>query len=129
VFKDDLLARSRPDLAVKDRGGRVWHDRERQGWTDPFRPEVWDYNLAVAVEAARLGFDEIQFDYMRFPDAAGLRYAESSTAGGRVRAIEPSSPRPAAGSRRTTSSWQLTSSATSAGIWTTLGSDRRWRRS
>jgi hypothetical protein len=88
VFKDDPLARRRPDLAVRDRDGRVWRDREHLAWTDPFRPEVRDYNLALAVEAARHGFDEIQFDYVRFPDAAGLAYAQSSTRASRGRAIE-----------------------------------------
>jgi hypothetical protein len=88
VFKDDPLARNRPHLAVKDGAGRVWRDHEQLGWTDPFRPEVWDYNLALAVEAARHGFDEIQFDYVRFPDAPGLVYAQRATEDARVRAIE-----------------------------------------
>jgi hypothetical protein len=88
AFKDDPLARSRPHLAVKDRGGRVWRDREDLAWTDPFLAEVRDYNLALAVEAARLGFDEIQFDYVRFPDASGLVYSYPSTKETRVRAIE-----------------------------------------
>ena len=88
AFKDDPLARSRPELAVKDGAGRVWRDREHLAWTDPFRPEVWDYNVALAVEAARHGFDEIQFDYVRFPDAAGLVYAQRSTEEARVRAVE-----------------------------------------
>jgi hypothetical protein len=88
VFKDDPLARGRPDLAVKDGAGRVWRDREKLGWTDPFRREAWDYNLALAVEAARHGFDEIQFDYVRFPDALGLVYAQPSTPEARVRTIE-----------------------------------------
>ena len=88
VFKDDLLARARPDLAVKDGAGHVWRDLQRQAWTDPFRPEVRDYNLALAVEAARQGFDEIQFDYMRFPEGSRLAYAEPATADRRVHAIE-----------------------------------------
>jgi hypothetical protein len=88
VFKDDPFARSRPHVAVKDGAGRVWRDREGLAWTDPFRPEVRDYNLALAVEAARHGFDEIQFDYVRFPDAAGLAYAQRSTPDARIRAIE-----------------------------------------
>src|SRR5207249_3659646 len=56
------------DVAVKDRrDGRVWVDGEGLGWADPFRQEVWDYNVALAREAALLGFDEVQFDYIRFP--------------------------------------------------------------
>ncbi|MBI4505954.1 MAG: GTP-binding protein, partial [Chloroflexi bacterium] len=64
----DPLARARPYLAGRDaRAGGPWVDGEGLAWTDPFRPEVWEYNVALAVEAARLGFDEIQYDYVRFP--------------------------------------------------------------
>ena len=76
VFKDDLLATARPDLAVKRASGAVFRDRERLAWTDPFNIEVWDYNISIALEAARLGFDEIQFDYVRFPDAPGLKFSK-----------------------------------------------------
>jgi hypothetical protein len=56
------------DVAVKDAiTDTVWVDRERLGWVDPFREEVWDYNVALAEEAIRKGFDEVQFDYVRFP--------------------------------------------------------------
>ncbi len=88
VFKDLPLASARPDLAVRTRDGAVWRDRERLAWTDPFRDEVRDYNVDVAVEAARNGFDEVQFDYVRFPDAAGLVYARPSTMQSRIAAID-----------------------------------------
>lgn len=88
VFKDLPLASARPDLAVRTRDGGVWRDRERLAWTDPFRDEVRDYNVDIAVEAARNGFDEIQFDYVRFPDAVGLAYARASTMASRVAAID-----------------------------------------
>jgi len=88
VFKDLPLASARPDLAVHTRDGAVWHDREHLAWTDPFRDEVREYNLDVAVEAARNGFDEIQFDYVRFPDATGLVYARTSTMASRIAAID-----------------------------------------
>jgi hypothetical protein len=87
VFKDDLLASSRPELAVKTPGGEVWRDRERLAWVDPFRKEVWAYNIQIAEEAARLGFDEIQFDYVRFPDSHNPRFSQPSTEEGRVNAI------------------------------------------
>jgi hypothetical protein len=72
VFKDDLLARNGAaaglDVAIKDRRtGETWVDGEGLGWVDPFRREVWEYNVAIAQEAAERGFDEIQFDYIRFP--------------------------------------------------------------
>jgi hypothetical protein len=87
VFKDDLLATARPDLAVKTPAGEPWRDRERLAWVDPFRKEVWNYNIQIAEEAAKLGFDEIQFDYVRFPDSRSPRFSQPSTEDGRVKAI------------------------------------------
>ncbi len=87
VFKDTLLAQARPDWAVKTPGGEIWRDRENLAWVDPFKKEVWDYNINIAVEAAQYGFDEIQFDYLRFPDASGLQFSMPNTEENRVRAI------------------------------------------
>ena len=87
AFKDDPLAHARPELAVRNQAGGIWADQEGLAWTDPFRREVWDYLLAVAEEAARLGFDEIQFDYLRFPDEPGLVFSKPSTEANRVAAI------------------------------------------
>jgi len=87
VFKDDPLASARRDLAVKRADGTLWRDREELAWTDPFNKEVWEYNLAIAEEAARYGFDEIQFDYVRFPDARGLVFSLPSTEENRVKTI------------------------------------------
>lgn len=83
VFKDNVLAHARPDLAVLDaRTGRPWLDREHLAWVDPFREETWTYNLEIAREAALKGFDEIQFDYVRFPTDGRLsaaRYSRPNT--------------------------------------------------
>jgi hypothetical protein len=87
VFKDDPLAKARADFAIRTGDGRVWHDRESLAWVDPFREEVWDYNISIALEAAAAGFDEIQFDYLRFPDARGLVFSKPSTEANRVAAI------------------------------------------
>jgi len=87
VFKDDPLASAKPDLAVKTTGGAIWKDREGLAWPNPFSKIVWDYNINLAVEAARAGFDEIQFDYVRFPDAPGLAYSMPNTEENRVGAI------------------------------------------
>jgi hypothetical protein len=86
VFKDDVLAKARPDLAVKLNGG-VFKDREKLQWVDPSRREVWDYNIAIAEEAAQLGFDEIQFDYVRFPDRRGVAFGVPNTEANRVAAV------------------------------------------
>ena len=89
VFKDNTLANARPDLAVKRQDERLFHDKEELSWTDPFQAEVRDYNIAIAVEAARAGFDEIQFDYVRFPDATQqLKLSQPATEAARVAAID-----------------------------------------
>lgn len=67
VFKDNFMGRAHPEWAVKTASGELWLDREELPWLEAFHPEVWDYNIALAVEAAQRGFDEIQFDYIRFP--------------------------------------------------------------
>jgi hypothetical protein len=87
VFKDNLLALKMPSLAVKTQRGEVWHDRENLAWVDPFKKEVWDYNIQIAIEAAQYGFDEIQFDYIRFPDASELQFSMPNTEENRVKAI------------------------------------------
>lgn len=87
VFKDDMLAAARADLAARTAGGGIYVDREKLRWVDPARPEVWDYNLQIAAEAAALGFDEIQFDYVRFPDQRGIEFCVPNTEENRVRSI------------------------------------------
>jgi hypothetical protein len=87
VFKDNPLARAKPDLAVKTQSGEIWRDRENLAWVDPFKKEVWDYNIQIAVEAAQYGFDEIQFDYVRFPDTHAPRFSLPNTEANRVEAI------------------------------------------
>jgi hypothetical protein len=87
VFKDNPLAIKMPTLAVKTQRGEIWHDRENLAWVDPFKKEVWDYNIQIAIEAAQYGFDEIQFDYVRFPDASELQFSMPNTEENRVKAI------------------------------------------
>lgn len=87
VFKDDPLAGAHPEWAVRDEQGRIWRDRQQQRWIDPGIRAAWQHNYEVAEEAARLGFDEIQFDYLRFPDANGLSFKEPNTEANRVAAI------------------------------------------
>ncbi|MGN6807011.1 MAG: putative glycoside hydrolase [Trinickia sp.] len=87
VFKDDPLARAHPEWAVRDVNGLPWTDREGLRWVDPFSADVLQHNLDVAEEAAHAGFDEIQFDYVRFPDASGVRFAMTNTRQNRTAAI------------------------------------------
>lgn len=68
VFKDTLLARKRPDLAIQRDDGTVFEDHNGHIWINPYNRTVWDYAIGLAREAASLGFSEIQWDYVRFPD-------------------------------------------------------------
>lgn len=88
VFKDHVLSRARPRLALLARDGTIFRDREGMGWTNPYSHDVWAYNIGIAVEAAKAGFDEIQFDYVRLPDTTGLIYDLPSTEQNRESAID-----------------------------------------
>ncbi len=87
VFKDNLLALSHPELAIKTADGQIWRDREKLAWVDPSKREVWEYAISIAKEAAENGFDEIQFDYVRFPDHKGLKFSVANTEENRTKAI------------------------------------------
>lgn len=67
VFEDPVLSARRPDLAIQRSDGSRWLDYGGLGWTNQYDKRVWDYNVSIAKAAARAGFDEIQFDYIRFP--------------------------------------------------------------
>lgn len=72
VFKDTMLAKKRPDLSYT-KNGEVWVNGRGEAFVNPFMKEVWEYNLEIAKMAAELGFEEIQFDYVRFPEGFGNR--------------------------------------------------------
>ncbi len=68
IFRDEKLVATHPELAVQSRAhGRAWRENGKLVWTDPSRPEVQQYNIALARQAALGGVDEVQFDYVRFP--------------------------------------------------------------
>lgn len=66
-FKDPCLAEGRPELALKKADGTAVTDANGMAWVNPYKEEVWEYLTDVAEKAAEAGFDEIQFDYVRFP--------------------------------------------------------------
>ncbi|MHC0551950.1 putative glycoside hydrolase [Salinicoccus sp. CNSTN-B1] len=68
AFKDSQLAEARPDLSFTHDDGTVWKNGRGESFVNPFLKEVWDYNVDIAIEAAKLGFKDIQFDYVRFPE-------------------------------------------------------------
>lgn len=87
VFKDDPLADAHPEWSVHTEEGEPWRDGENLQWMDPFSHDVRQHNLDVAEEAAQMGFDEVQFDYVRFPDKSGLQFVLSNTRRNRTAAI------------------------------------------
>lgn len=72
AFKDPFLAENRQDLALTDKNGNIFRDKSGLAWVNPYKREVWDYLLEIARQAASVGFDEIQFDYIRFSTDAGM---------------------------------------------------------
>ncbi len=91
AFKDKALAKARPDLAAKFPHSKdIWQDHRGQFWVDPFQEEVWHYNLEIALEAGRLGFDEVVFDAAHFPqpDLNGRpRFSQPLTIENRLNAV------------------------------------------
>lgn len=102
LFKDPMLVAAYPEWAVLAGSGssenegdaegkpKLYVDAEGSTWLDPFRKEVQDYLVAIAKEVAGLGFDELQFDYIRFPSdghAGKARYSQKSTLESRTRTI------------------------------------------
>ena len=68
VFKDSVAARMNPNSTIRRADGSIWRDHEGLAWVNPYANAIWDYNIRVAEEMARMGFGEIQFDYIRFPE-------------------------------------------------------------
>ena len=68
IFKDPILSKAKPEWSIRRADGSLWVDKAGNTWVSAWDSEVWDYNLDIAEEAARAGFDEIQFDYVRFPE-------------------------------------------------------------
>lgn len=69
TFKDKNLAESHPEWSFKNADGTVWESDGGDKFVNPFKKEVWDYNINVSKEAAKAGFKDIQYDYVRFPEA------------------------------------------------------------
>ena len=68
TFKDSVAARVNPQHTIRKPDGTAWNDKQGLTWVDPYDPMIREYNIRVAEELARIGFDEIQFDYVRFPE-------------------------------------------------------------
>jgi len=92
VFKDSTVAEVHPNLAVRDvTTGGPWRDLNGVAWVNPMLEELWEPNIDLAVEAATFGFDEIQYDYVRFPtdgDLSTMDFGAAFTQVSRENAIE-----------------------------------------
>lgn len=76
TFKDTILAEQRPDLSFSQSDGSIWKNGRGEAFVNPYMKEVWEYTLDIAKKAAMLGFKDIQFDYVRFPE--GFEVFDSS---------------------------------------------------
>lgn len=84
AFRDPWLAEKKPEWCLKLPDGTVFRDRSGLAWINPYREEVWDYLVEIGTQAAAMGFDEVQFDYIRFCTEKGVNdvvFDEADTRG------------------------------------------------
>jgi hypothetical protein len=77
VAKDPLLAARKAAWSIQDKDGGLWHDRLNFAWVDAYNDSVWVYASQLAAEAVKMGFSEVQFDYVRFPDEPKARMSRA----------------------------------------------------
>ena len=76
AFKDPVLAEAKPEWSLHNADGTIFRDKSGLAWVNPYEEQVWEYLLQVAQGAAALGFDEIQFDYVRFSTDSGMKQVD-----------------------------------------------------
>jgi len=87
TFKDELQASHNIDYAIK-KNTKIWRNHDNMAWVDPFDKRAHNYAISIAEEAAKVGYDEINFDYIRFPAKKGLQFCQQSTQPNRIKTIE-----------------------------------------
>lgn len=87
TFKDTPYITAHPEYSVKQINGALFKDKEGLYWIDASIKNSWEYPISIAEETAKMGFDEIQFDYIRFPDRKGIVFSVPNTEIERVKAI------------------------------------------
>ena len=75
AFQDNGAAKDRPQTVLKNKSGTIWRDRAGFAWVDPASKEGWEYLMSVSKQALDVGFDEINYDYIRFPSEGALNSA------------------------------------------------------
>ena len=88
TFKDELQASNNPDYAIKKLDGSIWKNHDNMAWVDPFDRRSHEYSISIAEEAAKVGYDEINFDYIRFPAKSDLKFSKENSTKNRREAIE-----------------------------------------
>ncbi len=81
VFQDPILSEKKPEWSLQSKSGGLWRDMKGLSWVDAAKEEVWKYNIDIAKEAIGLGFDEINFDYIRFPSDGAIKLIKFSKEG------------------------------------------------
>ncbi len=87
TFKDELQSSNNPSYAIKNRHGEIWRNHDNMAWVDPYDKRSHEYTISIAEEAAKVGFDEINFDYIRFPAKSNLKFCEINNEENRLKAI------------------------------------------
>lgn len=82
IVKDSVLAHARPKLAIQDTAGGLWYDSKGVTWLNLHQRGVWEHHADLAEEVARMGFPEVQWDYVRFPDSRPSDMARAHFPGG-----------------------------------------------
>lgn len=80
TFKDPYLAEAVPDWSLHNADGTIFRDKDKLAWVNPYEQQVWDYLVQVAQGAVALGFDEVQFDYIRFSTDRGMKQVDFGAA-------------------------------------------------
>jgi len=90
TFKDELQASHNPEYAIHKNNKKltIWRNHDNMAWVDPFDKRAHEYAISIAIEAAKAGYDEINFDYIRFPAKADLAFCKQNTQSNRIKAIE-----------------------------------------
>ena len=84
AFRDPYLAEKKPEWSLHTADGKLYRDKQGMAWVDPYCKEVWDYLMEVGTIAKEVGFDEVQFDYIRFSTDSTMKnvaYDEERTQG------------------------------------------------
>ena len=72
AFKDPHLAEQRQNLALKNKDGSIYRDNNGDAWVNPYNQKVWEYLYEISAKTAAIGFDEINYDYIRFSTGKGI---------------------------------------------------------